>query len=139
MKFLRRQIDKKQFLQVLMSKYYGSCVYACQVWLGSHTKKPDLRKLDSLHYKLLGIVEFDWKKRISRSALDTISKARPATWSKYSTASPTMKILRDKAPERLHQHLLETHFYEKRKPSNPRFYDGSRKRRGRQAFGNRLK
>ena len=99
----------------------------------------DIRKLNGLHYKLLRIATKDWKNRTPRSVLDEVGRARPTTWSKYSTASTAIKILRDKVPVRLHRHLKDTLYYERRASNVIKFFDKSSKRVGRQAFGNRLK
>ena len=96
LKFLRRRLTKDQFLKVLTSQYYGSCYYANQAWLSTHTKKMDLRKLNSLHYKLLSVSFFDWKNKIPRSTLDLPGLARLTLWAKYATANFTIKVLRDK-------------------------------------------
>jgi hypothetical protein len=99
----------------------------------------DIRKLNSLHYRLLRIATRDWKNRTPRCILDKVGRARPTTWAKYSSASTAIKILRDKCPVRLHQHLTNTLYYERRASNVVKFYDNSKKRVGRQAFGNRLK
>lgn len=139
MKFLRRRLTKEQFMKVLTSQYYGSCYYASQAWLGPHTKKMDLRKLNSLHYKLLRVCVYDWKNKVSRSELDLLGRARPSLWAKYSTANFTIKVLRDRQPARLHDHIISTLFHERRFPDVYKFYDKSKKKIGRQALGNRLK
>jgi len=64
---------------------------------------------------------------------------RPSTWAKYATASIVIKILRDKEPARLEEHISQTLFYERRQPGILKFYDASRNKIGRQCIGNRLK
>jgi len=56
------QIGDAQFLKATTSKFYELLYYGSQVWLGSHTKVADVKKLNSVHYKLLIIVENDWIK-----------------------------------------------------------------------------
>jgi hypothetical protein len=84
LKLLRNRLSKPQFLQVLTSQYYVACYYGCQSWLGWHTRKMDICKLNSLHYRLLRIAERDWKTEINREQLDKLGRARPTTWAKYS-------------------------------------------------------
>jgi hypothetical protein len=139
LKFLRRRLPEDKFLSVLTSQYYGTCYYACQAWLGAHTRKMDIRKLNGMHYKLLRIAKNDWKNKISRSTLDNLGRARPTIWAKYATANMTIKVLRDERPKRIHNHLRNTLYYERRSKNVMKFYDISRKRIGKQAIGNRLK
>jgi len=139
LKFIRRRLTQDQFLKVLTSQYYGTCYYACQAWLGTHTLKMDLRKLNAMHYKLLRITTGDWKSRTPREVLDDLGRVRPSTWAKYSSANLAIKILRDREPVRLHTHLNAMLYYERRSRNVPKFFDGSRLRVGRQAIGNRLK
>ena len=98
-----------------------------------------MRKLNSTHYRLLRIAERDWKNKIPRSTLDELGRARPSLWAKYITASTVIKILRDQAPIRLHDHLVQTIYSERRNPGVWKFYDSSRVRIGKHAIGNRLK
>ncbi|NBR26721.1 MAG: hypothetical protein EBU08_23690, partial [Micrococcales bacterium] len=136
--YLRRRLTEEQFIQVMTSQYYGMTYYGCQAWLGSHTRKMDLKKLDSLHYKMLRIVKKDYKRKIGRHELDTIGRARPTLWGKYSTANLVLKVLRDAVPRRLSIHLETTRYNEKRKPDVVKFYDASTNKQGFQAIANRL-
>ncbi len=138
LRFLRRRLNERQFTNVLTSQYYGMCYYGCQAWLGRHTRHMDLKKLNSMHYRLLQIIKRDWKQKIKREDLDKIGRARPTTWAKYATASFTVKILRDTLPRRLHDHLRGTLYYERRQDGVLKFYDNSKSKVGAQAIGNRL-
>ncbi len=139
LKFLRRRLPAQKFLQVLTSQYYGTSYYACQSWLGSHTKKIDLKKLEAMHYRMIRISVCDWQNQWSRSSLDQIGRAKPSVWAKYATANLAIKILRDHVPTRLYRHLNETLYYERRSANIIKFYDSSSKRVGKNAIGNRLK
>ncbi len=55
LKFIRKRLSKDKFIPVLTSQFYGTCYYASQAWLGAHTRKIDIIKLNSLHYKVLRI------------------------------------------------------------------------------------
>jgi len=48
--------------------------YGAQVWLGERTPKSHLKKLTSLHYRLLSIVKNDWRNKISRNELEKLGK-----------------------------------------------------------------
>ncbi len=89
-----------------------------------------VKKLDSMHYRMLRIIKQDYKRNIGRMDLDLKGRARPELWSKYSTANLTIKIRRDKEPRRLHAHLRETIFYERRKENVIHFYGSSKNKGG---------
>jgi hypothetical protein len=139
LKFIRKRLNEKQFLQVLTSQYYGTCYYGSPVWLGSHTRVMDIRKLNGLHYRLLRSTIENWQKRknTSKSELDNLGRARPSTWSQYTVSSTAIKILRDDKPTRLSEHLLESIYCEERS-GRVKFFDNSKLKQGRQALGNRL-
>jgi len=139
LQYVRQRVTKGQFLTIMTSQYYSSCFYACQAWLGHHTRYQDLRKLNSLHYRLLRTAVNDWKCKIKRNELNTLGRARPSLWSKYSCSNIVIKILRDRVPPRLHRHILSTMYHERRRQDAYKFYDASNRRIGRQAIANRLK
>jgi hypothetical protein len=138
LKFLRRRLTEPQFMKVLTSQYYGICFYNNQAWLGEHTRKSDIRKLDSTHYRLLRLAKCDYKRRIPREDLDDLGRARPETWMKFSTVSLTAKVIRDQEPKRLYDHLMKTQYYERRYNDRPKFFDASKNKGGFQAIGNRI-
>jgi hypothetical protein len=136
LKFLRRRLTKEQFMPVLTSQYYGMTYYASQVWLGPHTKRIDIKKLNSLHYKLLRIAINDWRNKTSKKELDLLGRAKPMLWARYATANIVIKILRDRAPMLLLDHLELTKYSERRTPEVIKFYDKSNTKIGFQAIGN---
>ena len=140
LKFVRVRLTRDQFLQVLTSQYYSTCYYGAPAWLGSHTRKMDIRKLNNLHYRLLRTAVCDWKHKIktSREDLDRLGRARPSLWAYYISASTAIKIIRDDQPTRLNEHLLESIYCEDRS-GRVKFYDRSRLKQGRQSFANRLR
>jgi len=72
LRFLRKRLQKKQFLKPTTSQFYGLLYFGSQVGLGPHTKMADIRKLNSVHYITLRIVENDWKKKKKRAELDKL-------------------------------------------------------------------
>jgi hypothetical protein len=97
----------------------------------------DLKKLNSMHYKLLRIAIRDWKNRIPRDELDHLGRARPYLWGKYANAYLAIKVLRDQVPRRLECHINKTRYTERRSGLK-KFYDASRKKIGTQAISNCL-
>ena len=139
LKFIRRRLTEEQFLKVLTSQYYGICYYGSPVWLGSHTRRMDMRKLTSVHYRLLRTTKLDTRRKIGRGDLDKIGRARPGTWAKYATANLVIKVLRDGVPSRVKDHLVDTLYGERRRKNLLKFYDGSCNKGGFQSIGNRLR
>jgi len=117
LKFLRKRLSKRSFLKATISQFYGLLYYGSQVWLGSHTKVADIRRLNSVHYKLLRIVENDWKKSKRRADLDKIGRAKPSLWAKYSTANLVLKVMKTRLPQTLHASLVNNSYATRRNPS----------------------
>jgi len=138
LKFLRRRLNKKHFINAVTSQFYGLLYYGCQVWLGPHTRASSIRKLNSIHYRLLRVVEQDWKKKKKRIELDQIGRVRPSTWGKYATGNLVIKIIRDENPHELNNALHRTLFVERRRPNAMQFFDNSRNILGRQSLQNRI-
>ncbi len=103
------------------------------------TRRSDIIKLNSAHYKLLRIAVKDWRNKINRITLVKLGRAKPALWAKYAAANYTIKALRDAHPKRIVKHLSQTLYYERRYPGTPRFFDGSKRKIGKQALGNHVK
>jgi len=138
LKFLRKKLTKQQFLKATMSQFFGLMYYGCQVWLGEHTRMSQVKRLNSLHYKLLRIAENDWRREMSRRELDNIGRARPFTWSKYATASLVIKTMTAREPVELYQRISRNHYSERRKPWKMKFYNNSKTRTGLQGIENRI-
>ena len=111
---------------------------ASPAWLGWHTRQMDIRKLTSLHYRLLRTAVCDYKSSINRDKLDILGRVRPSLQARYSTASVTKKILRNSCPQRLYNHLMGN-MYRETRTKRIKFYDQSRLRLGRQVLANRFK
>jgi len=59
----------------------------------------DIRKLNSVHYKTLRIIENDWKKKKKRAKLDKLGWAKPSLWAKYTPGiSLVLKTLKREYP-----------------------------------------
>jgi len=65
-------------------------------------------------------------------------RANPNEWSRYTTASIAMKIIRSKQPTRLHECLKQTFYCERRNAGKGLFFDSSKTKAGRQSLQNRL-
>jgi hypothetical protein len=137
-KFLRNQMDEKQFLKAVTANYYSSVFYCSSVWY-PNVKMIHRTKLISLHFRLLRTACKDFNASISRESLsERCQKATPDEWSKYTTASLAMKVWRDGQPERLKELLTRTFYTERRNRGKGMFYDESKTRHGKQSIQNRL-
>jgi len=138
LKFLRKRLQKKEFLKATTSQFYGLLYYGSQVWLGPHTKISDVRRLNSVHYKTLRVVENDWKKKKKRADLDKLGRAKPSLWGKYATGNLVIKTIKKENPSYLYEKLCKTWYSTRRKPGKMLFFDGSKTRIGFQSIENRI-
>jgi len=138
MKFLRKRLTQNQFIQATTSQYYGVMFYGSVVWLGIHTPKALVKKLNAAHYRFLRVATMDWKRRKKKKELDLIGLANPVQWFHYITASTVIKIMKNEEPKLLHESLTSTCYTEQRRPERFRFYDSSASRFGKDAICNRL-
>jgi len=107
--------------------------------VGRWAQRRTARKLRSLHYRILRAAKKDYKRTVPKINLDKeFKRATPSMWSQYASTSLAIKILRDRCPATLHNHLEENLYLERRKPLNGRFYDTSRGKIGRHKLHNRL-
>jgi hypothetical protein len=135
---VRRYLSESQFLKTVTCNFYSSVYYASGIWFDS-CKASYKTKLSSLHFRLLRTACKDYWCKIKRPDLTRrCMKATPAEWSRYATASIAIKIIRDKAPQRLHQILSSTYYSERRNVARGLFFDSSKTRIGKQSIQNRL-
>jgi len=90
------------------------------------------------HYRVLRVVENDWKKKKKRSQLDSIGRARPSLWAKYAMGNFVIKTLKYSLLVDLHNALHRTLFTERRRPQQAKFFDSSKSKIGYQALQNRI-
>jgi Reverse transcriptase (RNA-dependent DNA polymerase) len=138
-RFIRKYMTESQFLKTITSNFYNTIFYCSSVWL-QNCKAIYKTQLTSLHFRLLRSACKDYHFNLSRDELSKrCQKATPNEWSRYSTASVAMKVIRDKTPKVLHDILKTTYYSERRKGGKGLFYDSSRTCVGRQSIQNRLK
>jgi hypothetical protein len=136
---LRKYLTEEQFLKTVTCNFYSSVFYASSVWL-PNCKATQQTKLTSLHFRLLRTACKDYWTKMSRKDLtNRCQRATPAEWSKYTTASVAIKIIKNKQPKRLHDILRSTYYSERRNAGKGLFYDSSKTVPGRQSLQNRLK
>jgi len=138
LKFMRSRLTIKQFLRVVTSQFYSVCLYGCAAWLNDTTNFKDIRRLNSIHYRVLRIAVQDYRRIMPRRELDQLGRTRPTVWSKYQTASIAIKAITSGQPARLMQNMTRNSYVERRRRGRLKFYDGSRLRIGRQMIDNRL-
>jgi len=136
LKFLRRKLNTNQFLKVLTAQYYSTCYYGGEVWLNS-LGFDDKRRMNALHYRTLRIVLRDYRRKLHRSSLDELGRARPTTWANYLTCSRIIKTCTNHLPKRLYEMLKKNSYSERRYPGRLKFFDASRRKVGQQMIANR--
>jgi len=139
LKKIRKNIDTSQFLKLATAQIYSQMYYASQVWMNETLGSDGLKKLRSLHYRILRAAVRDCKCQVPKKILEkTCKRVSPETWSTYATASLVIKIKRDGSPNYLHEVLNETIYTTRRQPDKAKFYDNSRGKVGKHRLCNRL-
>lgn len=137
LKLLRSKLTRPQFLKVMTTQYYSCCFYGSPVWLNGSNPYADLRRLNALHYRSLRIAVRDYKRRVPRSELDLLGRARPTTWSRFQASSIVIKTMNYCLPERLYNSIKANSYVERRRMLRPKFWNKSNYRIGKQALQNR--
>ncbi len=138
LKTIRHKLTEKQFMQIVTSQYYGVINYGIPVWYTPVLKDKHKQRLQVLHYKPLRIAIKDYERLYPREMLDLIGRAKPDAWAKYSTALLVSGIRGSGAPRRL-ANAIKANEYTTRRSERLQYYDGSKKRIGKQSIRNRVK
>lgn len=136
LKIIRHALTESQFTTVATSQYFGSLYYGLPVWYDCLLKVHQ-QKMDVLHYKLLRIIVKDWRRIFPRDMLDTLGRAPPNAFAKYSTGNVIINTLNHGTPLRLYQ-TLSANLYQLRRSGQTRSFDASKKRIGKQSLRNRM-
>jgi len=121
-KFTEVQANILITAQVLSILYYGA-----PAWLTPHLLRPDLRRIESVHYKCLRLIVKDYRQRISREWIDAATqRLPPKLLGKFATASLAIKIRQAKAPLGLYEEIFKNTYAETRKPGRLFGFDSSR-------------
>ncbi len=138
-KHLRKYLSESQFLKTVTNNFYSSVYYASSVWM-PNCKAIYKTKFDSLHFRLLRTATKDYTFKLSKEQLtNRCMRATPREWTRFTTSSIAMKIIRDKEPRRLFDVLKTTLYSERRNAARGLFFDSSRSKFGRQSLQNRLR
>ena len=114
--------------------YYGSPVWLIPS-LGAHLWK----ELYSVHNRALRLIVGDYKCKYHIWKLNKeLKRGTLREWGRYSVASTVIKICRNRTPELLNEQLHTNMYFERRYPALAKFFDGSKRRVGKQALMNRL-
>jgi len=139
LKKVAKNLNSDQFLKVATAQLFSIMYYAGPVWLNGTLTSDLWKKLRALHYRILGAAKKDYKKVVSKDTLNReYKRATPRMWSDYSAAALAIKILRDRSPIHLYEHLTLNLYFERRRPFNGKFYNTSAGKIGRHKFHNRL-
>jgi len=108
LRFRRKRWNKNNLWIAITCQFFGTFYYGYKVCLGFHIRILLIRKLNSLHHKVLHIVKNICKKKKKRHELDMIGRAKPSKWMCYSSGTLVIKNMRDKFPFFLHEKLSES-------------------------------
>lgn len=122
-----------------MAQLFSIIYCAAPQWLNKTLTSDLWKKLGALYYSILRAAKRDYKRAIPNQALDKeCTRVTPRMWSEYATTILVMKILRDRSPTLLYNHLNENLYIQRRRPFNGRFYDTSAGKLGRHKLHIRL-
>jgi len=113
--FIRKKLNKEQFMKVLTCQFHITCYYASAAWLHGGNSFRDIRWLNALHYRSLRIAHSDYSRKLSRAKLDECGRMRPTTWAKYQTASTVVKALEE--------FLMLNSYSERRQPKRLKLFN----------------
>lgn len=132
---IRRFLGSDQAKQVVTSFYYSSLYYGLEVWYHRHLSFHLKQKVRSAHYRALRVIHGSK----TRSELDAIGlRATPDELSDYSIGKLLAKMLITSEPARLKRETLQNAYSLRRQPERLFFFDGSKRKIGRQCIKNRL-
>jgi len=103
LRFIRWQLNRDQFLKVLRCQFYSACFYAFAVWLHGINPYKDIRRINAVYYRSLRIASKDYKKKLPKSKLDELGRARPTMWARYQSTSIVIKAITRMAPPKTHK------------------------------------
>jgi len=96
-----------------------------------------MNALESIHFKALRVIVYDYRQRMRREEISVITnRLPPRTWCKFSCATILMKIWNSGVPARLHQSAFSNTYHKSRYQGLLFGYDSSVTKVGRQITKN---
>jgi hypothetical protein len=137
LKHLRKLLSADQHKTATTAYYFSVLYYGAEVWYHKNLAFQLKQKIRSAHYRALRLIKKN--PMTSRDELDqTCGRATPDEWADYVLAKmAAMTIIRG-SPSRLFDDLMANSYTERRQDGRMFFFDGSKKKIGRQSIRNRL-
>jgi len=138
LRMLRKKLKDAELSQVITSHYYSRLYYGSEIWfncLNFRLKK----SISSIHFFPQRLLVRDYKNCLSKKRLSELTKrAPPSEYNNFKLAKILILICNNCEPFSLFHELISSSTTEQRKPYQPRFFDSSRSKVGRQSLPNRV-
>jgi hypothetical protein len=139
LRLIRNHLTKEQAKQVLTSFYFAVLNYGLEIWFHKQLSSNLKQKIRSCHYRAIRLILGPNSKMMHRADIDIISqRAPPDELSDFAIAKLAARMIQNRMPNRLHDTVLANSYSQSRQPGRLFFFDSSKKKIGRQCFGNRL-
>jgi len=76
-KIVRNKLTQKQATQVVTAQIFSIPYYACAVWLTPMIGWKNMGAIESLHFRALRVIPWDYRQKISRDNITRITKQLP--------------------------------------------------------------
>jgi len=107
LRMIRNKLTEQQARTLVTAQVLAVLCYASPVWLTPHLMAPELRKVDSVHFRSPRVTIKDYKQRVGR---DWVSAGRgrlpPKQCRKFAASSIAIKIRQSQKAIRIIQHHL---------------------------------
>jgi len=138
-RILNKNLNRCQFKQIIHSFFISRMSYGCQIWSGNLTKTCKNR-IDSCFFRMLRLLNYDFKGRESRQNLVENSNMRsPRSLFIIRDMQLLHKLCTKLATEPLISKLISRAHYNERRPNRLLFFDHSQRKIGRNNFINRAR
>jgi len=137
LKIIRKKLTEEQTNVLVTSQVLSVLYYAAPVWLTPHLQGPEIRKIESLHFRSLRIVIRDYRQRVHREWV-TASTRRipPRLWLKFAAASLALKTWTTQTPRNLFASMFSNTYSKNRSPGLLYAFDASKSSIGRSSTRN---
>lgn len=135
-KIVKRKFETDQLKKIVTAQVFSILYYCDVVWLNPSLGLENFKKLKRIHYAALRIIQGDWRRNMSKTALNKLTqRLPPEAWCKYSAYSLILKISRSKMPSNLWVRL-NSNLYHNARYQNPFLIDLSLKKVGKKIIFN---
>jgi len=140
LRFLKKYLQPEELLLFVKTKIFGILYYGSEVWLGAHTGRYLVKKVDRVSKQNLKIaIGKDYHDLKSGDLYDLTGTYSPQNKSNLAHLQMLCKIWNKKDPKNIYDHLIDNRVYYKRRQNELFFINEYKLKFGMNCFSNRLK